>query len=217
MTTEKPPAGTPTPDAGSGETDSDSLDVETVGIDEIVRQERVRSIFEARKVCREKRLEAKENGDRSLYRDALEGYIREVESLFQQTEDGKQYWNAYDFGTMVLTPHKSDTREYDEIRSVSKKHEVDFTGLVSLFEVGDPMVRETEIYVPHPGRGRGTTVERIVFARRVPFKTLDAMFSATNSYLSEIGFGVQVDKAQQNTKLDDDLMEEVEQWRRENL
>lgn len=206
------------PDAVADDTDADPLDVETVGVDEIVRQERVRSIFEARKTCREKRREAKEEQSPALYREAVEGYIREVEALFQQTKEGKEYWTTHRFGVFELTPHPSDLpQEYDEIKSVNDEKRVEFNGLQSLFEVGDPIRARIGVLVPAPGKSRGNTKEAVAIARYVPFDILDAMFSAVNTYLSDLGFGIEIDEAQKNTKLDDDLMEEVEQWRRENL
>lgn len=206
------------PEAVEDDTESTPLDVETVGVDEIVRQERVRSIFEARKTCREKRLEAKEEQNPALYRDAVEGYIREVEALFQQTEEGKEYWTTHPFGVFELTPHASDLPEkYDKIESVYDQKEVEFEGLESLFEAADPVRAPAEVLVPTAGRNRGNHKETVVIARHVPFDILDAMFSVVNTYLSDLGFGIEIDEAQKNTKLDDDLMEEVEQWRRENL
>jgi hypothetical protein len=207
------------PDVGSDDTEpDDEIDVEAVGTDEIVRQERVRSIFEARKMCRERRLVAKEEDDQSIYRDALEGYVREVQPLLTQTEKGRSYWNTHDFGTIELTPHRNDLPEScDEINAVIDKQQLAFTGLVSLFNAGDPIYREASVRVPSPGRGRGDVIKTVAFARHIPFDILDSMFSVTNTYLSQIGFGVEVDQTQKNTKLDDDLMKEVEQWRRENL
>jgi hypothetical protein len=208
----------PNPDAGGDNSDpDDGLAVETVGIEEVVRQERVRSIFESRRTCREKRLEAKEEGRPVLYRDAVEGYLREVEALFQQTEEGQKYWNNYNFGGFELTPIPSDVEGYNKIEGVLDEKRVDFIGLRSLFAVGDPIRERVEVRVPSKRMGPGSTIETVILARPVPFTILDSMFSVTNTYLSNIGFGVEVDQAQKNTKLDDDLMKEVEQWRRENL
>jgi hypothetical protein len=43
------------------------------------------------------------------------------------------------------------------------------------------------------------------------------MYAATNGYLAEIGLDVSVGKAEQRTKFDDDLVDELRQWRKENL
>jgi len=47
--------------------------------------------------------------------------------------------------------------------------------------------------------------------------TLDRMHSEVNGYLSKVGFGIEIDESDSRTKLDDDLLNEVEQWRRANL
>jgi len=209
------------------------LDVKAVGVDEIVRQERVRAIFNAREDCREKRTKAKnhlsvgEPGTWSvIYRNALETYIREVQPLLAQTDKGKAYWGHMGFGVMDVHPQYGDIPSSNKNGAVPEEMIIDsddtpsrirLEGLRSLFDMATPYRCEFEVALKQKRLGRGTTVKPVTVERHVPIRALDQMFSVVNGYLSEIGFGIQVDQAQQNTKLDDDLIEEVEQWRRENL
>lgn len=210
------------------------VDVETVGIDEMVRQDRVRSIFDARNTCRERRTKAKTNsglgevGEWSvIYRTALESYIREVEPLIAQTQDGMALWNETDFGVLDLTPKHSEVggtkRQTGRIPpekiidAPGRSREVAIRGLGALFELDTPHRATFEIALPGKRRGRADRRDLVTVERDVPIGILDSMYASVNAYLGEIGFGVEVGEAQQHTKLDDDLLDEVEQWRRENL
>lgn len=213
--------------------ESPALDVEAVGVDEIVRQERVRAIFSAREACRKQRTKAKNRlsvGEPEtwsvIYRNALESYVREVEPLFAQTDEGKAYWNSMDFGVMDVRPRYGDIPRSSKTGVVPNRKIADrddkplrirLQGLRSLFDMDTPYHCSFDVILEDKRMGTGSTVKTVSVERYVPIRALDQMFSVVNSYLTEIGFGIQVDKAQQNTKLDDDLIEEVEQWRRENL
>jgi len=211
--------------------ESAAVEVEAVGVDEIVRQERVRAIFSAREDCREKRTKAKNHlsvGESqswsAVYRNALETYLREVEPLFAQTEAGENYWNEMAFGVVDLRPQYAEIPGSNKTGKLPERMilddsplEIRLGGLRSLFEIDTPVQCAFEVRVDSKRLGRGNTVKTATVERHVPIRALDGMYSAVNSYLAEIGFGIQVDQAQQNTKLDDDLMQEVKQWQRENL
>lgn len=215
------------------ETSSDDpkVEVETVGVDEIVRQERVRSIFDARQACRDYRMKVKteittggEQSASTLYRNALESYIREVEPLFFETEEGRDYWEKHDFGVLDLTPRAEDLdvspekfRKCTILEQPPEGRRVKIRGLRMLFKLSTPHRCQFEMSIPSKGLNRGDIVRVATVGRYMPVATLDEMFAVTNRYLAEIGFGVHVQQAQQNTKLDEGIMEEVEQWRAENL
>ena len=198
--------------------DEPKLEVEAVGVDEIVRQERVRSIFDARKICREHRLASKRKRNPTIYRNALESYVREVEPLFNETDEGRHCWFKQNFGRVDLRPDPRDLPSgYNEITKVMDAKHAQLTGLKSLFEMGSPITHTAEVLVPSKRLGGGTTVKTVSIHREIPAQTLDQMYAVTNGFLQSMGFGIHVEKAQQNTTLDDGIMEEVEQWRAENL
>jgi hypothetical protein len=208
------------------------VEMETVGVDEMVRQERVRSIFQAKRECREARTKASNEaavGESDVgpvvYRNALESYIREVEPLFSQTDKGRQYWNRHDFGTLDLRPRHENVSQtsakHGVIENASPSTDTDkriqLQGLRSLFELDTPMRVPFQVMYQSNRRGRSLTSTEVISENNLPLRSLDEMYAVANGYLAEIGFGVEVGKAEQHTKLDDDLLDEVEQWRRENL
>lgn len=216
----------------TADADAPEVEMETVGVDEMVRQERVRSIFQAKRECREARTKAKNesaigdpNAGAIIYRNALESYIREVEPLFSQTDKGRRYWSDYDFGTMDLRPRHENVdrtnRDSGPIESATPRgdneKQIKLEGLQSLFEHDTPIRVPFRVVVKQKRLGGGNMPVEAVSEQNFPIRSLDKMYAVTNGYLAEIGFGVEVGKAEQHTKLDDDLLDEVEAWRRENL
>jgi hypothetical protein len=190
------------------------VEVEAVDIGEMVNRERVHSIFEARTECRQYRTKAKaQDGDdyTPLYRSALESFIREVEPLLKQTEDGQELWSERAFGAAPIAP------EHKKPRDTTQPRQINLVGLKSLFELECPAMFEIEIVEKSPRRKAGEKVKPVTVSWDVPFWALDEMFAAVNTHLSDLGFGIALDEAGKQTKLDDDLIAEVEKWRRENL
>lgn len=223
---------------GDLDDDTDDLQVEAVDVDEMIRRERIRSLFDARKRCREVRSDSKIEFDgqetdvgNMAYRTVLESYIREAEALFSQTEDGRRYWSERDFGTVTVplpveassmngTPYQvpGSGEEYPiGVLEQPEPKTVDMIGLKSLFETDSPITATFEFPSPHPGLGRGQTYETETIKKAIPYQILDKMFARTNGYLAELGIGIEIDETDKQTKIDDDLIREVEQWRRENL
>jgi len=214
--------------------EAETVEMETVGVDEIVRQERVRSIFDAKRDCRETRTKATNsaaagdvNAGSIIFRNALETYIREVEPLFAQTEQGRRYWSDRDFGVVDVRPRHDEVdadngggngRVPEENLDSDKQAKIDLRGLGSLFEHDTPVTVSWSVRTIDTSRMTNrTTVASTTVRRNIPMRALDRMYSVVNGYLAEIGFGVEVNQAQKNTKLDDDLLDEVADWRDENL
>jgi len=162
--------------------DDPEVDFEAVDVDELVRQERVRAIFDAKRECREYRLESqryqKEDPHTAsmLYRNALESYIREVEPLFAQTENGRAYWSRHDFGTVDLRP-RGESQDLDASDMVDGPGaaEIRVRGLGALFELSPPF-RVTWDVVRRSNRlGKKLTSKNVDVDREVPFHILDDM------------------------------------------
>lgn len=215
--------------------DAAGVDVEPVGVDEMVRQERIRSIFDARQVCRQKRTEAKKHAsvgesDKAsvVFRSPLESYVREVEPLFKQTPEGKTYWDEHNFGQITLKPEAKPCPGNTDKWSLASNDDailngppsgrkIPVRGVNSLFELSPPITAEFTVSTTRSGLDRGTTAVTENVWRQIPMSILDEMFAVTNAYLSELGFGIDIQEGEKKTKLDDDLINEVEKWRRENL
>lgn len=218
----------------STDNEPDEIEVETVDADEMIRRERIRGLFDARTEVRDTRLEVKQQSrghetqaGNSIYRAALESYVREAQPLCTQTTAGQKLWNEKDFGSLTLEPplveYEGDTNAMRiegtdttvTTRPTPKK--VDVVGLKSLFEISPPFVVDFEIQRGAVTAGPRVTTETVELDKSIPFYILDEMFAATNAYLAELGIGIDVQEGTNQTKVDDSLIEEVEKWRRENL
>ncbi|MDR9382476.1 MAG: hypothetical protein RI560_12510, partial [Natronomonas sp.] len=182
------------------------IEVEPVDLDDMVRSQRVRSLFNAREECRRVRTDqiiesasgrAMATGP-TAYRTVLESYVREAEALFSQTDAGQRYWSEYDFGTFEIVDLVESGSIY-KIPGTEKRvlrppegNTVHVRGLNSLFELGNPVEIAFDAIVPHPGLNRGEKPERTNAAAQIPQHILDKMFAATNGYLSEIGLDIEV-------------------------
>lgn len=209
--------------------DGSELEVEAVDVDDIVRQERIRAIFDAKRECREVRHkaenvaaeDAKETRPAAThFRHVVESFARETETLFSRTERGREYWTEYDFGTVVLQPDTylrdtaRGTKRYlprpgkDKDRVVSgdlPTEKLQISGLNSLFETDSPIVREMEVAVNPYGDAygnSGTDVCTVATRNQIDFRILDRMYATINGYLSHIGLGVNVDQAETTADAD---------------
>jgi hypothetical protein len=194
---------------------AEEVDVEAVDVDDTIRRSRLKSLFDARDNCRLIREKAQtvaatENKSRvaanSHYRHAIETYVREVEPLFAQTESGRQYWRAYDFGEITLSPDvevRSPRRDDHDIYVLAETGQklmqdlpeqvMKVRGLNTLFELDSPMCATFELAVSSRAFGKNSTMRTQTVRRQVPFKILDRMYATVNGYLAEIGIGVSVD------------------------
>lgn len=189
------------------------VEVEAVDVDEMVRRKRLRSIFQAQSDCREARTNAKNRraaGEtevaRVMFRSALETYVREVEPLFSQTEQGRKYWTEYDFGSVVVSPEVEQKRSRrrgggsrktlaktgSQIADEVPSKEFDLTGLGCVFDVPSPISFEAECLVTSSGWDNSYDMETVTVTRHLPINKLDEMYAVTNGYLGEIGIGIDV-------------------------
>lgn len=197
---------------------ADDVPVEAVDTEDMIRRERYRAIFEARRECRDIRRKTQNlvSSDKeatyianSHYRHALETYIREVESLLSQTEEGRRYWSDHDFGELQVspaveyssagdtgTPRKKLVQTGSHLAGDLPEKKIDLTGLKCLFELSSPIVFEADCVVRPSRLGGGTDSETIQVESQIDFHTLDQMYAVTNGYLSKIGLDVEIGKAE---------------------
>lgn len=203
--------------------DSDTISVEAVDTDDIVRSRRLRAIFDAKSECREirRKVQTLASDDRkatysatSHYRHALETYVREVESLFSQTEAGRRYWTAYDFGELHVSPAVEYTpsrrRSGGQTRILAKtgshlaedppERQIDVTGLNSLFELPSPITFDAECMIQNSTRK--PTRETVRVETQVDFQTLDEMYAVVNGYLAELGLDIEIDNSETTASAD---------------
>ena len=197
--------------------DEAEVSVEAVDTEDMIRRERLKSIFDARAECREVRRKTQNlvSSEKeatylanSHYRHALETYIREVESLLSQTEEGRQYWTEHEFGKMTVKPafemaSVGDGRPRRKLRQTGSylkrdppEEEIEFVGLKTLFETSSPITFEADCYVDSQAFGEGLEVETVQVETQINFHILDRMYATVNGYLSKIGIDVEIGKAE---------------------
>jgi hypothetical protein len=198
--------------------ETDEVPVEAVDTEDMIRRERYRAIFDARRECRDIRRKTQNlvstekeatHIANSHYRHALETYIREVESLLSQTEEGRRYWSEYDFGKMTVSPavesaspgdgraRKKLIRTGSYLKEAPPEKQIDLVGLKCLFETSSPLTFEADCYVHSHAFGEGLEVETVNVETQIDFHTLDEMYAVVNGYLSKIGLDVEIGKAEE--------------------
>ena len=195
--------------------DDDTIPVEAVDTEDMVRNRRLRAIFDAKSECREVRRKVQtlvSDDERATYsatshfRHALETCIREVEPLFSQSEAGRRYWTQYDFGELYVSPAVEYTSSPERDRGQHRKQiqtgsylvedppekRVDLTGLECLFELPSPVVYDADCMVESSAFGEGNTLETVQVKRQIDFQTLDEMYAVVNGHLAELGLDIEV-------------------------
>lgn len=188
---------------------------------EHTQQQRVSSLLEAktRVLDIEKEIEEglllgiiDEQTANHVLRRAVEHYIYEVEPLVKQDEyradywgelqerdDGSQVWVGPGLGSMSL-PNGGTYR---------------FHGLSDVVDAPNPIVVEWTEH-NHSAFDGGTTTHRRE-TRQIPRRILMNAFRRVNAFLYELGVDLNVEEAEQQTKISRELLEEVDEWRKQNI
>lgn len=200
--------------------DNDTLAVdgqEVEDVDEHIDARRVKDLFDARRQVREDRRAAKSEhhtNNTSLseclagYRQSVETYLMESQSLLQQTPEGRHYWSQDSYGTLTLSVQTrgGGPRSDPEVRVPRREEpggewvtatdgvpdavEIELTGLRSLLMLDDPVTRTFEITTRN---GRHELETRVVPVREQPgWQTLDDMILTVNNYLAQLGVDLSV-------------------------
>ena len=162
--------------------------------------QRLKQIYEARRELREMRREAATHRHKhprralAYYRTGVESYLMEVDTLFQQNDEGRRLWSERLFGTVTIEPPEPPETSYYKINSYEKPDPISYKirGLVSLFELDSEITHVFEMSKQHELRGVET--KRVERSAPVPWNTLNRMVTDTNSYLAYLGIGLEIDE-----------------------
>lgn len=164
--------------------------------------QRLQHIYEAKRELREMRREAAAHREQqpkralTYYRTAVESYLMELDTLFQQNDRGRQLWNNTHFGTVTIAPPDPPKRQGDYRRigtpSRPDPKQIEIRGLKTLFEAESPITRTFEFTTQDELVGKKTkTVTRAAY---IGWTTLNAMVSETNEFVSDLGIGLDIDE-----------------------
>jgi len=200
--------------------DDDTLAVdgqEVEDVDEHIDARRVKDLFDARRQVREDRRAAKSEhhtNDTSLaeclagYRQSVETYLMEAQSLLQQTPEGRHLWQKDSYGTLTLDVDTRGGGPHDDpevrvpsrdepgaewvtaVKDIPDPVEIELTGLRSLLMLDDPVAQTFEITTRN---GRHELETRVVPVREQPdWQALDDMVLTVNGYLAQLGVDLSV-------------------------
>lgn len=159
-------------------------------------------------------------------RSAVESYILECESLYRQTEEGRELWHKADLSTIQVRDamdlrHRDNIGKVKSIRiggsgSGAKDPEITVTGVGGYLELSS-----TEICVEHekalPRRGSPTEVDTFWCDLTIPVDVSREAYRATNVLLTALDLGVKTgeedgvvdgDYSELLDKLDDNVNDE---------
>lgn len=179
-------------------------------LDDLVRNRRFDEIHEARRqVVDDERAihEAMATGRvgdrqaRRLYQRAVDAYVRELEYLLNPPDDDEEneYWHSVEIGRIDLPNGKTRVVEgLGEYLDLPEELAVD-VGTV-----------ERDYYYQLGKTGSKTV------AVQPPWQLLRSAFRTANAAASSLGLEIEVG-GENRTEISDDLLDEIEQWRKENL
>jgi hypothetical protein len=160
---------------------------------------------------------------RREYRGAVSVYLREVFQVLAAEEVAlsKDYEQGIGLGEVVFEPPEELVSfARDNVRKLLPGEQVptaevaSINGLRSVTELPSPL--SYTFTVDYRAGGQTDTKSRTVTAE-LPQRVLDKAIEEADKALSEVGVGLEIDEGEQRTKIDRDLLEEVDEWRRNNL
>lgn len=195
-------------------------DVEIQDPDNYTTSTRLQQIFEARRQLREIRREASAHrhnvGKKTekmravqYYRSGVESYLLEVDTLLREHDPGPYLWNKKDYGAVTIPPpgqfeHKLGYYQAKKIElkenvplkveSLPNPKEIDVVGLKWLFESDSPIKRT--FHFPVENNSTTGTYSHVGYGC-IRWTTLNQMVSDVNSFLGELGIGLDVDDTEE--------------------
>jgi hypothetical protein len=181
---------------------------------------RLQQIFEARRQLREIRREAssyrhsgvgKRQKMRAVqyYRSGVESYLLEVDTLLREHDPGPALWSKKHYGTVTIQPPGKFTEKLGyyvaeniergpnqplKVSSLPEPKQIDIVGLKWLFETESPIQATFEFDIQSHTIGETyTTTASAVMS----WTTLNSMVSDVNSFLGELGIGLDVDDTEE--------------------
>jgi hypothetical protein len=197
--------------------DDKSTDVKIADPEGFTSSKRLKQIYRAREDLRKMRKEAAQVRNKpnsrhaakveavQYYRAAVESYLLEVDTLLRQHDPGPELWHDRQFGTVVITPPgrwekrrgyyvsknlKRGPNQPLKVESLPDPKEVPVTGLKWLFETDTPISREFE-FTTHGHRVHETITKTGSVV--ISWQTLNRMVTSVNSFLNEVGVGLEID------------------------
>lgn len=191
---------------------SDGSNAKVEDPENLNQSQRLREIHEARQQVRSVRNKTRSEqvfgsiADGQLdgvYRAAVESYILSLQPLIvsEEVEDSARLWDSEEIGEFV-------------VRAPGKTQTVTIKGVKDILYRNSPL--ELEFRVETNSERAGKTSERRIVQKEIPRRVLDRAVMKCDRFRQDIGLGIDVESTK-TTKITDDLIQEVEEWREENI
>jgi hypothetical protein len=203
---------------------SDPREVEINDPDDFSTSSRLQQIYQARQELRQMRQEAAQHRKQHpakavmFYRTAVESYLMELDTLFTQNDDGRELWNRKQYGTVTIAPpgsyepaphtarawrvegigdhNNNNNNNALTIESKPTPKAVELTGLKSLFKTDSPIRVKFELETTEKLTAQTVSVGAHGY---VPWTSLNQMVMDANSYVSDLGIGLDIDETDEWT------------------
>lgn len=218
-------------DSEGSETEAGTTVQQVADPEEFNQQRRLRSIFDARDRARNI-YEATQDptigeSPQSLaanYRAAVQNYIGEIEGLLKKYEwddDETDLWQQVRLGPILIQPpqeitslhHDADVRVIDA--SEIEAEEQYLNGLRGYLGASFPVQKSFQVPVEERHKGQHTVTATVQV--EMPVSVSYRAFRYANDFLTKVGFDIEIESQQHRSVVDDELIEEVEEWRKQNL
>ena len=164
---------------------------------------------------------------REIVRQAVESYVLEVESLYQQTEPGRALWEQAEIDVIPIAEALGEVAEHKKlslksaeaarglrVMEVNGQQSLVVKGVKNYLKLPDTLLSAT-FEKEMNRRGSPTTEETYQLGATVPLRTSREVFRATNALLEQLDLGVSIesevgDVESDYSELIDDILDENE-------
>jgi len=159
-------------------------------------------------------LEARQN-----YRGAVAQYLREAFSVLARDDVDleRDYLDGVQLGTVTFHPPDSLLQWCDNNRTkmlpgetVPQPQTAAVEGLRDVTDAPSPLTRT---FTVNYRQGGDIEAKQETVHTELSLRTLDTAMELATTALGEVGVGIELDEGEQQTKIDDDLKDEVIEWR----
>lgn len=203
--------------------------------EEFNQQRRLRSIHDARDRARatyEATQDPSVNADYSTlaanYRATVQNYVGEIEGLlnrydFDEGDIDQNYWTGIELGPLEITPPQelADLRERTDVSVIgdAKLTPIQYSipGLKGYLEAAAQCPMAETFSIPVRQRHEGQQTASATVSMEMPISVSYTAYRTANRFLTGVGFDVEIESKEHRSEVTDEIVEEVEQWRRQNL
>ncbi len=203
--------------------------------EEFNQQRRLRSIHDARDRARatyeatqDPSVDADYQTLAANYRSTIQNYIGEIEGLlqtydFDDSDIEKNYWEGVDLGPLTISPPPKlvKLRDQKDVSIIGDSDlgpvQYEVPGLSGYLEIAAhcPIRESFSIHIRRRHKGQETVTG--ASSTEMPISVSYEAFRTANRFLTDVGFDVEIETQEHRSDVTDEVLEEVERWRKQNL